>query len=132
ATLDELIVKADLGEAIGVVVADAATGQRLYTRNPETPRNPASNMKLVTAATALAELGAEYRLRTTLLGQLGEDGGVDTLVLRGEGDPSLSYGDLLSMTRRLVELGVRRVENIVVDGSYFDEHILPPAFDQQP
>lgn len=132
ATLDELIAKANLGEGIGVVVADAATGQRLYTRNPEIPRNPASNMKLVTAAAVLSELGADYRLRTTLLGQVGEDGVVDTLVIRGEGDPSLTYSDLVAMTRRLADLGVRRVENIVVDGSYFDEHYLPPAFDQQP
>jgi D-alanyl-D-alanine carboxypeptidase/D-alanyl-D-alanine-endopeptidase (penicillin-binding protein 4) len=132
AQLDELIAKADLGDGIGVVVADTASGERLYTKNPETPRNPASNMKLVTAAVALVELGADYRMRTTLAGQIGEDGGVDTLVLRGEGDPSFSYADLLSMTRRLVELGVRRVEHIVVDGSYFDDQILPPAFDQQP
>jgi D-alanyl-D-alanine carboxypeptidase/D-alanyl-D-alanine-endopeptidase (penicillin-binding protein 4) len=132
AQLEELVGKADLGDGIGVVVADTASGERLYTRNPETPRNPASNMKLVTAATALVELGADYRMRTTLAGQLGPDGSVDTLVLRGEGDPSFSYTDLLAMTRRLVELGVRRVENIRVDGSYFDEQILPPAFDQQP
>jgi D-alanyl-D-alanine carboxypeptidase/D-alanyl-D-alanine-endopeptidase (penicillin-binding protein 4) len=130
--LSELVEKAKLGSAIGVVVADAATGQRLYTLNPETPRNPASNMKLVTAAAALIELGADFRLRTTLAGTLADDGALDTLVLRGEGDPSLSFGDLSAMARRLVELGVRRVENIVVDGTYFDAQILPPAFDQQP
>jgi D-alanyl-D-alanine carboxypeptidase/D-alanyl-D-alanine-endopeptidase (penicillin-binding protein 4) len=130
--LSELIQKAGLGNGIGVVVAEALTGRRLYTLNPETPRNPASNMKLVTAATALVELGASYRMRTTLAGALSEDGGVETLVLRGEGDPSLDFGDLLSMARRLVELGVRRVDKVVVDGSFFDEQILPPAFDQQP
>src|SRR6187401_1822538 len=79
--LEELIAKANLGDGIGVVVADTASGERLYTKNPETPRNPASNMKLVTAATALVELGPEYRLRTTLSGALGEDGGIDSLVL---------------------------------------------------
>jgi D-alanyl-D-alanine carboxypeptidase/D-alanyl-D-alanine-endopeptidase (penicillin-binding protein 4) len=127
-----LIDDAQLGSNIGVAVADASTGQRIYSLDAETPRNPASNMKLVTAATALVELGPEFRLRTTMSGAIGEDGGVDSLVLRGEGDPSLTYGDLLSMVRRLVELGVRRVENVVVDGSYFDEQALPPAFEQQP
>jgi D-alanyl-D-alanine carboxypeptidase/D-alanyl-D-alanine-endopeptidase (penicillin-binding protein 4) len=130
--LSELIQKAGLGNGIGVVVAEALTGRRLYTLSPETPRNPASNMKLVTAATALVELGAQYRMRTTLAGEVGADGGVETLVLRGEGDPSLNFADLLMMTRRLGELGVRRVDNIVVDGSYFDDQMLPPAFDQQP
>jgi D-alanyl-D-alanine carboxypeptidase/D-alanyl-D-alanine-endopeptidase (penicillin-binding protein 4) len=130
--LDELIQKAGLGDGIGIVVAEARSGRRLYTLRPETPRNPASNMKLITAATALHELGASFRLRTTLAGSIAEDGGVETLVLRGEGDPSLNFGDLLSMSRRLSELGVRRVDKIVVDGSYFDDHLLPPAFDQQP
>jgi D-alanyl-D-alanine carboxypeptidase/D-alanyl-D-alanine-endopeptidase (penicillin-binding protein 4) len=129
---DELIGKASLGDNIGIVVADTSSGERLYTRNAETPRNPASNMKVVTAATALSELGAEFRLRTTLAGSIGPDGGVDTLVLRGEGDPSLSYGDLLSLARRLIDVGVRRVDHIVVDGSFFDDQVLPPAFDQQP
>src|SRR5262249_41050613 len=118
--LASLIDEAKLGSGIGAVVADASTGQRIYSLNAETPRNPASNMKLVTAATALVELGPEYRLRTTLAGAIEPDGGIDTLILRGEGDPTLDFGDLLSMARRLLELGVRRVENIVVDGSYFD------------
>ncbi len=132
ARLDDLIRAAGLGDNLGVVVAQATTGERLYTLNPEVPRNPASNMKLVTAATALSELGADYRMHTTLSGALGTDGGVEALVLRGEGDPSLGFGDLLALSRKLVDLGVRRVDNIVVDGSYFDDQILPPAFDQQP
>ncbi len=132
ARLADLIRTAGLGDGLGVVVAHATTGERLYTLNPGTPRNPASNMKLVTAATALTELGADFRMRTSLSGALLPDGGVETLVLRGEGDPTLGYEDLLSLARRLADLGVRRVDNIVVDGSYFDDQILPPAFDQQP
>jgi len=132
ARLTDLIRAAGLPDSLGVVVANAATAERLYTLNPDIPRNPASNQKLVTAAVTLAELGADFRMRTTVSGTLGPDGGVDVLVLRGEGDPSLSYGDLLAISRRLVDQGVRRVDNIVVDGSYFDDQILPPAFDQQP
>lgn len=132
ARLADLVRTADLGDGLGVVVANATTGERLYTLAAETPRNPASNMKLVTAAAALTELGAEYRLRTTLSGEIGPEGAVDTLVLKGEGDPSLTFADLLSLARRLTDLGVRRVENIIVDGSSFDEQTLPPAFEQQP
>ncbi len=132
ARLSDLIRAAGLGDNLGVVVAHATTGERLYTLNPEIPRNPASNMKLVTAATALTELGADFRMRTTISGALLPDGGVETLVLRGEGDPTLGYENLLALARKLVDLGVRRVDNIVVDGSYFDDQILPPAFEQQP
>lgn len=130
--LAELVQKSGLGNGMGAVVADAWSGERLYTLSPETPRNPASNMKLVTAATALVELGPEYRLRTTLSGAIGADGRISSLVLRGEGDPSLKYEDLLAMARRLVDFGVHQVDEIVIDGSYFDDQMLPPAFDQQP
>ncbi len=132
ARLTDLVRAAELGDEIGIVVQNATTSERLYSLAPQTPRNPASNMKLVTAATALAELGADYRLRTTLSGDIGADGGVPVLVLKGEGDPSLTFADLLSLARRLTDFGVRRVDNIVVDGSAFDDQILPPAFDQQP
>ncbi|MDB4974575.1 MAG: D-alanyl-D-alanine carboxypeptidase [Myxococcaceae bacterium] len=130
--LAELVEKSGLGGGMGAVVSDAWSGERLYTLNPETPRNPASNMKLVTAATALSELGPEHRLRTTLSGSIDASGRVPLLVLRGEGDPSLAFEDLLSMARRLVDFGVREVDEIAIDGSYFDDQILPPAYDQQP
>jgi serine-type D-Ala-D-Ala carboxypeptidase/endopeptidase (penicillin-binding protein 4) len=132
AKLGELVQKASLGGSLGAVVADASTGTRLYSLNPEAPRNPASNMKLVTAATALAELGPEYRMRTTLSGSIDAEGGVATLVLRGEGDPSLGFADLVALAKRLAEQGVHRVDQIVVDGSYFDGENLPPSFDSQP
>ncbi|HEY6880819.1 MAG TPA: D-alanyl-D-alanine carboxypeptidase/D-alanyl-D-alanine-endopeptidase [Polyangiales bacterium] len=130
--LAELVQKSGLGNGMGAVVADAWSGERLYTLNSETPRNPASNMKLITAATALVELGADRKLRTTLAGSIGADGRVPQLVLRGEGDPSLTFEDLLSLAGKLADLGVRAVDEIVVDGSYFDDQILPPAYEQQP
>jgi serine-type D-Ala-D-Ala carboxypeptidase/endopeptidase (penicillin-binding protein 4) len=130
--LAELVQKSGLGNGMGAVVTDAWSGERLYTFNPETPRNPASNMKLITAATALVELGADRRLRTTLSGSIGPAGEVAQLVLRGEGDPSLAFEDLLAMAGKLADVGVRTVDEIVVDGSYFDDQILPPAYEQQP
>ncbi len=136
AKLAALIEKSGLGGGlaggIGAVVADVATGKRLYTLNPEVPRNPASNMKVLTAATALTELGPEYRLRTTVSGAPDPHGHVPSLLVRGEGDPSLSYADLLDVARRLLDAGVHEVDEIVIDGSYFDAQILPPAFEQQP
>lgn len=130
--MTELIEKSGLGENMGVVVADAWTGDRLYTLHPETPRNPASNMKLVTAATALSALGPEHRLRTSVAGAIDDQGRVAQLVLRGEGDPSLGFDDLLAIAKRLAELGVREVDELAIDGSYFDAQLLPPAFEQQP
>ncbi|HEX4642188.1 MAG TPA: D-alanyl-D-alanine carboxypeptidase/D-alanyl-D-alanine-endopeptidase, partial [Candidatus Acidoferrales bacterium] len=77
----------------GVLVADAATGEVFYSRNPDAYFMPASNAKLFTTALALATLGPDYRVRTTVAssgaidanGVLGGD-----LVLIGRGDANLS------------------------------------------
>jgi len=41
------------------------TGETLYQRNADKFFVPASNMKLLTTAFALATLGSDYRFRTT-------------------------------------------------------------------
>src|ERR1700726_3840431 len=52
--------------AWGVLVTDAATGEVLYSRNADGYFMPASNAKLFTTALALATLGPDYRVRTTV------------------------------------------------------------------
>jgi len=54
------------------------------------------------------------------------------LVLRGNGDPSLSSSDLQAMAKALAKSGVRQVADVLVDQSFFDSAFVPPAFEQQP
>ncbi len=125
------MVEADLGDQIGISVVDVATGREVFAQRGDLPLNPASNMKLVTAAAALETLGPDFTMRTGVYGRI-EGGRVADLVLRGRGDPSLSQGDLYELADALVARGVRAVDRVWVDGSYFDDQLLPPAFDQQP
>ncbi len=77
----------------GVLVADAATGEVLYSRNADGYFMPASNAKLFSTALALATLGPDYRVRTTVAsnGALDADGVLNgDLVLTGRGDANLS------------------------------------------
>jgi D-alanyl-D-alanine carboxypeptidase/D-alanyl-D-alanine-endopeptidase (penicillin-binding protein 4) len=77
----------------GVLVTDAATGEVLYSRNPDGYFMPASNAKLFSTALALATLGPEYRVRTTLEsnGPPDADGVLNgDLILIGRGDANLS------------------------------------------
>ena len=79
--------------AWGVLVADGATGEVLYARNADGYFMPASNAKLFTTALALATLGPDYRVRTTVASSGTVDAnGVLTgdLVLIGRGDANLS------------------------------------------
>ncbi|MEM9864397.1 MAG: D-alanyl-D-alanine carboxypeptidase, partial [Myxococcota bacterium] len=130
-TLRAHVVEADLGDAIGISVLHLGTGREVFAQRGDLALNPASNMKLVTAAAALTDLGPGFQMRTAVYGRI-ENGRVEDLVLRGRGDPSLSMGDLAELADALAARGVRAVARLWVDGGYFDDELLPPAFDQQP
>jgi D-alanyl-D-alanine carboxypeptidase/D-alanyl-D-alanine-endopeptidase (penicillin-binding protein 4) len=79
--------------AWGVLVTDAATEEVLYARNADGYFMPASNAKLFTTALALAALGPDYHVRTTVasIGALDANGVLNgELVLIGRGDANLS------------------------------------------
>jgi D-alanyl-D-alanine carboxypeptidase/D-alanyl-D-alanine-endopeptidase (penicillin-binding protein 4) len=119
------------GGQASVQILDTDSGKVLAEDSPNLALNPASNMKVLTAAVALSRLGSQYRFSTGLYGQK-EGARVDTLVLRGQGDPSLSVEDLWSLAQALRQLGVASVGTLLVDQSRFDSQFVPPAFEQQP
>jgi len=107
----------------GILVVDPETGDTLVSRNADKLFVPASNMKLVTTAVGLAQLGPSFRWSTTLLARGPVRGGVldGDLVVRGEGDPSFSThlrGDALAPLRDLADSlrahGITRVRGRVV------------------
>ncbi len=136
ATIDRILDHKRLAKAtIGVVVIDTASGEVLYSRNPDTPINPASNIKLLTTAAALSILGPEHRYVTRLFirkDALRGDTIHGDLYLKGGGDPWLVTGDLYELAGNLHALGVRKITGgIVIDSSAFDRDELPPAYDQK-
>ena len=77
----------------GLLVTDAANGQVLFAQNADNYFTPASNAKLFTTALALATLGPDYRVTTTIAAteKLDTKGFLDgDLVLIGRGDANLS------------------------------------------
>jgi D-alanyl-D-alanine carboxypeptidase/D-alanyl-D-alanine-endopeptidase (penicillin-binding protein 4) len=116
---------------VSIAVVDVASGRILAAAGKDRALNPASNTKLLTAVVALDKLGPGYRFTTGLYGEIRE-GSVDALVLRSDGDPSLTSEDLGGLAEKLVLLGVEQVGKLWVDQSRFDDQFVPPAFDQQP
>src|SRR5579864_9117410 len=55
------------GVEVSVSVRSAGSGSEVYTHNGDIHLPAASNQKLITTTTALAELGPEYRFRTIVL-----------------------------------------------------------------
>ena len=113
----------------GVLVVDPARGDTLYSNEAGKLFMPASNMKIVTGAVALARLGPEWRYRTVFAttGAIDGDALVGDLVVVGRGDPSVSAhmaGDPMSIVRgvadSLARLGVRRITGTLRRGpDYF-------------
>lgn len=112
----------------GLVVADE-NDQTLYQHDADNLFNPASNLKLVTAATALSVLGQDSRFRTRMAtdGEVDGDGTLHgNLYLVGGGDPSLTTSNLAA---GVAKLGLSRIEgNIVVDDGVFDATRLGPGW----
>src|SRR5262249_23468096 len=93
--------------------------------------NPASNVKLVTAAAGLARLGPEYRFDTEFLVEPGPTDRVRALWVRGKGDPSITTERLHAMASELAHLGLREVGDLILDDTWFDAERLAPGFEQE-
>src|SRR5262245_14861217 len=77
----------------GIKVASLETGRTLFEQRPNAYFNPASNAKLFTTALALARLGPEYRIKTTLFSTVPPDSAgliKGDLVVYGRGDPTMA------------------------------------------
>src|SRR4051812_7071021 len=107
-------------------------GQVIYSRNPDELLNPASNTKLVTAATGLLRLGPEYRFSTDYLSDRPmQRGRIGTLYVKGRGDPSVTTERLDGLVADLWHRGVRSVGEIVLDDSFFDREEFGPGWEQE-
>ena len=120
------------GARAGVLVADVASGDVLYARDADVLLNPASNVKLVTSAAALARLGPGYRFATELLVDArSASGGARTLYVRGRGDPTLVTERLYAIAGELAHLGIQRIGDVVLDDGWFDGERNGPGYDQE-
>jgi D-alanyl-D-alanine carboxypeptidase/D-alanyl-D-alanine-endopeptidase (penicillin-binding protein 4) len=93
------------------VALDLTTGTVLFQQNGNRALAPASNEKLPLTYAALVRLGTAFRIETDVLGQGVQDGTqwIGTLVLKGNGDPTLSRADLRALAAQVKSLGIRSV-----------------------
>jgi D-alanyl-D-alanine carboxypeptidase/D-alanyl-D-alanine-endopeptidase (penicillin-binding protein 4) len=105
------------------VAVDLTTGTVLFQQNGNRSLAPASNEKLPLTYAALVRLGTTFRIETDVLGQGEQDGTqwTGTLVLKGNGDPTLSRADLRALAAQVKSLGIRSVTGGVAgDESAYD------------
>lgn len=113
---------------------------------PDRPRIPASNMKMITAAGALLQLGPDFRfttrVATTASARLTAGTLTGPLYLIGSGDPLLAtraYSanylpgprstPMVDLARPLKQAGIRRVRGeVVADEGLFDSRRMGPTW----
>ena len=120
-TLAQVVAASEVTGHVGIVVADALTGEILDQHDADIPQPPASVTKAVTALYALEGLGANYRFQTRLFAKGAiSDGILDgDLILVGGGDPNLVTDDLAVLAQRLKDAGLKEVRGAfqVYDGA---------------
>lgn len=120
-----------------LTVANAVTGEILFSKNGRTGLAPASTLKTLTSATAFYILGKDFRWETRLAyngtiknGTLNGD-----LLITGTGDPTLGSDRYSSTKPELIlgkwlaavkEAGIKKIEGrIIADDSLFGTQITP-------
>src|SRR5881227_3449360 len=128
ATLAHKLARALSGPGIsaartGAYAIDLRSGAVVFAQNGTRPLHPASVEKLTVMYAALTALGPTFRFHTELLGEGRRTGAVwrGDVILRGYGDPTLTYWQLHAMAARVRSLGIRRIQGRVLgDESVFD------------
>ncbi|HMQ48327.1 MAG TPA: D-alanyl-D-alanine carboxypeptidase/D-alanyl-D-alanine-endopeptidase [Saprospiraceae bacterium] len=120
--------------SLSIALVDTKTGELLAQFDAQRSLSPASNLKLLTTASALAILSPDFQYKTELQydGQISKEGVLSgNLYLKGYGDPSLGspeleqsvpFAEIMERFRMAAQQqGIRRVEGYVVgDGSVFE------------
>ena len=96
---------------VSFVILDPDTGRVVRSQNPDTPRSPASTIKVVTTFAALELLGPSYtwHTRASIRGEL-NDGVLDgDLILQGGGSPYMTLERWWSFAEALRATGLKRI-----------------------
>lgn len=132
-TLDSIVDTILGSDKATVTLRNRASGEILYSYRGEHLMRPASNMKIITGATALSELGLDFRFNTELyvIGKI-EDGTLHgDIYLKGYGDPTINEATLKLFAQKLSEQGIQNITGMLIgDDTYFTGNTLPPGVDE--
>lgn len=108
----------------------------LINHQADTPRTPASTMKLVPSFIALDTLGADFVWHTRVYhsGIIIGDRLHGDLIIQGSGDPKMTHERLQQLLYEVQAAGIRHIDgNIIIDSAVFN-HVSkdPAAFDNAP
>lgn len=135
-TIEQIIDTSKDSNAYWSMCVRDTTGKILLDIHDKKLMTPASNMKLLTSAAILNELGPNFRFRTTIYGKghLADSTWDGEMYIVGRGDPSISGdfydGDTFHVfdefQHQLDSLGIKGLNGYLIgDDSYFDDQHYP-------
>ena len=127
-TIENIINRTQLARSRWGIEVQTDTGQTLYSKNGHQFFTPASGAKLLTSAALLSALGVDYRLNTPIFA-VGDAPNLTSLRIKGQGDPSISTKSLKQIVHQLQALGVKRIEKLIIDDSYFAPPAINPTWE---
>ena len=111
----------NMKKGVSAQVYNLTQGKNLLSVNADSPLNPASSVKLLTAYTALTELGVNYSFKTSFFRNKKGD-----VCVKGGGDPSFVMEDLYLVVEALKRKGMEEFSGkITIDASVFDQELYP-------
>ncbi len=108
----------------GILIQTLSNSGTIYSRDAQKYFIPASNVKLLTTAAVLHQLGSQYRIRTSIYGT---DQGFLRII--GRGDPSLTDTQLRQLAQQLSRRGVRQIRQLIADDNYFQGYTVNPSWE---
>ena len=118
------------------LVQEIGVDKPLLSINPDTARNPASTIKIITTLAALDVLGPAYLWPTEIYrsGRLNKGVLDGDLLIKGYGDPYMVTENFWKLLQQIRRSGIEHINgDLIIDDSYF--HITqtdPGEFDNKP
>lgn len=124
---------------VSIYIANSISGEQLLEVNPNLSICPASVLKLITTATALELLGADFTFHTKIVhsGYIADSTLHGELIIEGGGDPSLGspyFGDnndifLQQWVRQIKKAGIDSINgNLLVDPGIYSDNDVPQTW----
>lgn len=127
---------------VGIAVMDMKSKKLVAVHQPNLALIPASSMKTIVTASALAILGPDFTYTTEVYiqGQLNQEGTLNgNLVIKGSGDPTLGSDDMegaitlsqfeSTILKAVQMAGIKKINGYVIaDASIFPSEVQVPSW----
>ncbi len=111
--VSKIVQSSGLKANIGIKIRSLSSGKTLFSLNSERLLTPASNLKILTAASALHYLGPGYHFQTQVLKNR------NNLILKGGAAPYLSLLHLDSLAH-IVSKNIKQIDTLFLDATCID------------